>query len=851
MAVRVCTASSTLTSGTWYRAESASLAFMQWNLNAYYDDVNTTRYLSVTFANAGNQIGLVLYHLQQNTDLTSYNLVIKLQEYSGGTWVDRTTDTFAGTDANFPGRNGLNYYPLTTYAVTTAASTWRYSISCTTSAKFYIVRDNVAANYIHAALLDVSTAAPSSGDTIIIGTNKTMTNNATFTYGETNYISLALCMGSTFAWDGSASYTATFSGFIMPSDESAFTVGTEASPISAANKAIIDISNYPTGSAVDGRFVMASAPNNLNSMSAAPKNRGMIISMWGAYEANLVARIAADANTGQKVITTRENMQGVWSPGEYVSLYGGMGNDYAKYEIDTIVGTTITLKTNIATAKCYKDGAIVNVTRGQANQGIEIQGGTSNRPFANTPASYMMFRYIEMVGIYCNRTNLPFYYTMAASPTRPSKYKHIFVYWKNYFIFNIDLAGCWSGSTSVSWVEMDDFILYPDANVNSTDSLYYVNKSGPGVFSNIYMKGGNYTGLNFKGIDVTCDNVVISGFGMSPQAYQGIVFKGTKITATDWLLAPANTFYMDVSVGDFDGVRFPMSGTSTLKILQALDVKFTNSFIGSDTSSTYEINFDTGALGRIICDSTSIGSYGVTGITTAAPTSYVRFQNYNSTANDHRSWLNYGKQVSTGDGLTDTTVHTSGTGKFALRFEPLSSATNLDWTFTIPTGNIATKTMTVTVWVKINSATFYAGTHQKPRLTVNYDNGTLAYAEALGNTNWQLLAVSFTPTTSYGQITVTVSGRTDATGSDAYFHIDDFGVAYPPSTSLDLGGMDNWANALPVTPPIALPISALTVAQGVWQQLTTTSWGTGSLGESVKTIPGKIKFINDGELPIY
>lgn len=137
------------------------------------------------------------------------------------------------------------------------------------------------------------------------------------------------------------------------------------------------------------------------------------------------------------------------------------------------------------------------------------------------------------------------------------------------------------------------------------------------------------------------------------------------------------------------------------------------------------------------------------------------------------------------------------------------------------------------MWVKINSATYYAGTHQLPRLTINYDNGTTSYAQASDSTDWQLLHVTFTPTTTYGQITVTVSGRTDATGSDAYFYIDDFGVSYPPNVALDLGGLDNWASGLPVVPPLSLPISAGTVAQQV--------------ALSVK----KIKYIDGGEVPIY
>ena len=230
-------------------------------------------------------------------------------------------------------------------------------------------------------------------------------------------------------------------------------------------------------------------------------------------------------------------------------------------------------------------------------------------------------------------------------------------------------------------------------------------------------------------------------------------------------------------------------------------------------------------------------------------TTRIAFQQEKGVANSHRVKTFYGTISSTGDGLTDTTVHSTGTGKFAARFAPSSSITTLDWEFSIPTGDISTKTMTVSMWVKINSATYYAGTHQNPRLSINYDNGTISYAEATNSTAWQLLAVSFTPTTTYGQITVTVSGKTDATSTNAYFYVDDFAVAYPPSVALDLGGLDNWASGLPVTPPIALPISAGTVAQQVWQQLTTTNWGTNSMGEDLKGKQDAIGFVVDGEIP--
>jgi hypothetical protein len=136
--------------------------------------------------------------------------------------------------------------------------------------------------------------------------------------------------------------------------------------------------------------------------------------------------------------------------------------------------------------------------------------------------------------------------------------------------------------------------------------------------------------------------------------------------------------------------------------------------------------------------------------------------------------------------------------------------------------------MTVAIWCKINAAAFYAGTHQKPRLTIRYDNTTDVYAEALATTDWQLLAINFTPITSYGEITVTLSARTDAIGSDAYVYFDDWSVLYPADYVLNLGGMDLWANAMPIIPPIATVLSA----QDVWTaQTAVVGSAAGSMGK--------------------
>lgn len=40
-------------------------------------------------------------------------------------------------------------------------------------------------------------------------------------------------------------------------------------------------------------------------------------------------------------------------------------------------------------------------------------------------------------------------------------------------------------------------------------------------------------------------------------------------------------------------------------------------------------------------------------------------------------------------------------------------------------------------------------------------------------------------------------------------------------------------------------------SEDVWTALTTESYGTNTMGEQVKSIPAKIKYIDGGELPIY
>jgi hypothetical protein len=205
----------------------------------------------------------------------------------------------------------------------------------------------------------------------------------------------------------------------------------------------------------------------------------------------------------------------------------------------------------------------------------------------------------------------------------------------------------------------------------------------------------------------------------------------------------------------------------------------------------------------------------------------ILFHNLNEVAGEDLAIFQLGKIRKTGTYLTDTTARNG----FAMRFNATSLLDMFEFPFDVPTGNIQGLTMTVAVWCQIKDEDFWAGTYELPRLNVQYDGATTVYAQATQTAgSWQLLSVSFSPTTATGKITVTLSCQTDQ--ADEYVYWDDVAVLYPAGYKLDLGGLDIWDNALPVLPPIATVMSA----QDVWSVQTSALTGTGTICKKVNDI---------------
>lgn len=231
------------------------------------------------------------------------------------------------------------------------------------------------------------------------------------------------------------------------------------------------------------------------------------------------------------------------------------------------------------------------------------------------------------------------------------------------------------------------------------------------------------------------------------------------------------------------------------------------------------------------CSGFTLRNY--TDLTDTTDGTSLAFVNYAGVLSADTNETTWGTFARTGGVLPDTTTHTIGAAKYAIRFQNTLQGTPLEWKIKVPTGDITGLTMIIGVWVKINSANYYSVNYNKPRLTVNYDDGASSvYVEATNSTAWQYISLPVTPATAFGQIELVLSTDTDQVGTDAYVYFDDMSIFYPPGVALDLGGLDLWSDAMPIAPPISTGVNA----NDVWAALASVQVTPGSMGVLVKTI---------------
>jgi hypothetical protein len=206
--------------------------------------VNTSQIvLPVTFANAGNCKGIILNHVYADSyDAGYYNVTVTLQQFVAGSWVDTLATKTLSPNAIFNGSIPLAAGWITQYeftipvAVTTAASTWRFTITQssggtgTKRATFRTSTGASAANISYITYSDVLVTASSGNDFVCVRSGDTVTVDTTFglkAYAGTSDATYGYCAWlcrntdpsianvANLVWDGSSSKTLTIDGLII------------------------------------------------------------------------------------------------------------------------------------------------------------------------------------------------------------------------------------------------------------------------------------------------------------------------------------------------------------------------------------------------------------------------------------------------------------------------------------------------------------------------------------------------------------------------------------------------------------------------------------------------------------
>lgn len=780
-------------------------------------------------------------------------------------WVVRTSNAMVYSDiygtyttgttyAKYNYNNGYVPFKLTPYAVDTTAGKWRFHVfqSGGTSGTWNLITSD-SVNPFYVAWCD-NKVSHTDDDTLIVvdlmqidktasiagilGTGATVDSNACVICRNTDYSESNVAL-LTWHPTPAASYTFTIKGTVWMGTHSGFRVGTSSVPIPAAQKAVISFAAPINGTTTTSKFssIIGASSATLVAMRSS-------VFLYGEVPSVVATTTASDSATGQAHVITSVNTG--WVNGDTVVVgkqdIVGQG-DTTLYTVNSVSTNDITLTGNLAT-NVRKSGGTIFRTNGF---GVKLQG-ISNSVYG----AFVLYQpsFIKIVGMESVDTRL----TITAS-----SYYYCCddaAYRGQYLITDSTFRMTGTSviqSMSTLFVPIGGFLIQRvytfrcniggpvTGYANATLKSGYFEIYDCACISNNY--SANITATNTA--KVKCQRNVFEN-----SLRYGYLMSGISCTFTDnrvWgIPATGSLGYYSIGVGQLvnpvlvsdNSVDKSTTGIS-FQASTSINCTDVGMLFGQQSANTADIYFVGGAIVDYIFD-TPVGNLVIdtTEIEDIIPTSKMRIINYNTSTYDDRVYTSVGNFQRCGTGLADTTVRTAG--GYSLRFEVTSATDQLAWTQQFPTGDIQNKTMTVSCWVKINSAAFYAGTYTAPTLSITYDNGlTTQTATATNSTSWQRLAVSFTPTTSFGQIDVAIYGATDATSTDSYFYLDDMDMAFPAGTSLNLGGLDLWVDALPVTPTIATVPST----GSVWDVPTSSLTTSGSVGVFVKKLLSVAKFL--------
>lgn len=792
-------------------------------------------------------------------------------------WVMRTEQSLTKTEitpSTYIMGNWLTPFKFATpYAVTTAATTWRFSVAQTTAAtQAWQLKcsDSGGTSFFYITWCDNQLSFTNNDTMVVMDTiyiDKSFKTVGTLGTSDTVYgMSAIICANASdptaanvskllLETTPQASYTWTIDGVVSISAHGGIRIGTSGNRVPYAKQFIISFVTRTVGTQTSVILGSHSAANNQGNSRAS-------LFLYGEIPTYGRTTLNGSAAASQANITTTDSTG--WGVGDLI----GIGKITAKgitssetnrsYAIQSISGTAITLTSNIQSARS-SGASVINLTR----YGIRIQTDTSSATTSN-----VWWNNIVLSGVATSDWSLSA--TTATSSAwggymDDSTYTSTWTF-EDCSLFKVNTLVGTNLSIYVGCIPPDGITLNRCYFYSRTISGGLTCEYYPTEGTNYAFSSGTFTVTNCTLACMRYNQTAATAFMVTTSKNCKLYIVDNYWESTDKSFYEMEGLNVTYSGNYIYGANDTTGGVGSVIIGQLIkptligDNTYENNLLavsfGADstidaldsastfTSNTTDIKLNAFAYIDYTMNS-PVGNLSIT--TTQLPDTLIgssfKVIGFNSNTADHRNYNKYGYLFATGTGLSDTTADTIS-GSYAVRFEPTSSSSTLDWEYRIPTGDLENKRLLLGIRLKINSATYYAGTHQLPRLTANYDNGTIAYVQAAETTSWQTMFLPLQPATDYGEIVCTISGRTDATTTNAYFYVAKRFIAYPTDTPINLENADLWANALPVDPPIAVPLTAFTVSNAVWEELKANHTTSASFGEHVgKKLLSTSKFI--------
>lgn len=747
-----------------------------------------------------------------------------------------------------------------TTAVTTAASGWRIIVGQSGgSGNSWYGFGNSSNEPFYLAWCD-TTQAWSSGDVPVFcapttyDTTTQFTGTVRFTHlGTSTFVTSfagMICSPSSltnrgysssgagnamFSWDGSASRSLTIDGTVWVGAHAGVYVGSEDTPITYANKATITLVNPQSMAGSSVQYSGFSALTHSTNYYGG----GQTFVFSGEYPTQRYATLVSDASIGQPDLVVDDASGFLANDYVYISKHNAQYAttlDATRYQISSIASNTITLTANIATNSRLTGGRVVLVERGYGVQIYCSSLSSYSYGIIGHGISNVFFKGVYARGVW----NYLGYSTSYRFPDNISNYRTGGWYCgyslcENYQITQTASCAFFSNCYATDNGGTAEHVIAVHCQGIGAWSQYVqslgggvLRKVGPLTLSNCFgmrcatsqFSLGTSTGRTGSSMN---DNVVHN-------TVYGVMF-GQNLTITNHYSYGATTaiYYYTSSFATLsdstferqtNGILYSSAGLTILRTtIDNVTLTTTSGYEFSPSSDSY---YDLDIVDPDF-DATDIDASFILEIVNG---SEIRIVNNNSSAGSDYVYDANGIRTRCGTGLSDTTVF--GSNLYSWRFESNNQPTPLEYTYVQPIGDQQNYDMLIYMWLKINSANYYAGTHRLPRLYVDYDNGTETYVEAAESTAWQMLSLPFRPTTNYPSVRISLNGYTDATGADSHFYFGQVGVLLPAGRNIDPGSLAFWASAKPLN-GIASSISAADVWAVPVSQLT----GAGSVGQHV------------------